>query len=32
MRVRVLCSEAVKLGNPTAKIDELMDTINRFVK
>ena len=25
-------SEAIKVGNPTKKIDELMDTINKFVK
>lgn len=25
-------SEAIRLGNSTKKIDELMDTINRFVK
>ncbi len=25
-------SEAIKMGNSTKKVDELMDTINRFVK
>ncbi|MFQ5900725.1 MAG: metal-sensitive transcriptional regulator [Thermodesulfobacteriota bacterium] len=30
--VETCVSEAIKLGNSTVKIEELMDTINRFVK